>query len=374
MVNHRSDLPGARRVVIKIGSALLTRDGEGLDAAAMDAWVAECAALTHRGIEVVIVSSGAVAAGMHRIGWKTRPRALCELQAMAAIGQMGLIQRYESSFSRHGLHTAQILLTHDDLADRSRYLNARSTLRILLGSGVIPIINENDTVATEEIRFGDNDTLAALVSNLVEADVLLILTDQEGLFDRDPRGHPDARLVRQSRADDASLDVMAGNPGALGRGGMRTKIAAARKAARSGTATVILPGRADHGITRVLAGEDLGTFLVPGQSRIGARKRWLAGQLQTSGRLWLDAGAARVVRESGRSLLAVGVLDVEGEFSRGEIVACLDPEGHEVARGLVNYGAEEVARIKGQPSDRIESLLGYVDEPELIHRDNLVIL
>lgn len=373
-MNNRSELANAHRVVVKIGSALLTRDGEGLDAAAIEGWVEECAALRQRGVEIVIVSSGAVAAGMHRIGWKSRPRALCELQAMAAIGQMGLVQHYESAFGRRGLHTAQILLTHDDLADRSRYLNARSTLRILLGFGAIPIINENDTVATEEIRFGDNDTLAALVSNLVEAEVLLILTDQQGLFDRDPRHHPDARLVRQGRADDPKLDVMAGSSGLLGRGGMRTKVAAARKAARSGTATVILPGREPRAITRVLDGEDLGTFLVPGQSRVGARKQWLAGRLQTRGRLWLDVGAARVVRESGRSLLAVGVVEVEGAFARGDMVVCVDPEGHEIARGLVNYGADEVGRIKGQPSDRIEGVLGYVDEPELIHRDNMVVL
>ena len=373
-MNSRSELVGTQRAVIKIGSALLTRGGQGLDVPAIDGWVAECARLRQRGVELVIVSSGAVAAGMQRIGWKTRPHALCELQAMAAIGQMGLVQVYESAFQRHGLHTAQILLTHDDLADRRRYLNARSTLRILLGFGVIPIINENDTVATEEIRFGDNDTLAALVANLVEAEVLIILTDQQGLFDRDPKRHTDARLVSQGRADDAALDAMAGGSGTLGRGGMRTKVGAARKAARAGTATVIVSGREDQVVTRVLAGKDLGTLLTPGQNRMGARKQWLAGQLQTRGTLWLDEGAARVVRDSGRSLLAVGVVRAEGAFARGEMVVCVDPSGAEVARGLVNYGAEEVARIKGQPSDRIESVLGYVDEPELIHRDNLVIL
>lgn len=373
MSHPRHTLQKTTRCVVKIGSALLTANGQGLDVAAIRSWVDEFSALRRRGIEIVIVSSGAVAAGMERIGVKTRPQALCELQAMAAIGQMGLVQIYESEFQRHGLHTAQVLLTHEDLADRRRYLNARTTLRMLLRLGVIPVINENDTVATEEIRFGDNDTLAALVANLVEAETLIILTDQQGLYDRDPRAHPEAQLVRLGDAGDPALEAMAGGSGSLGRGGMRTKLSAAKKAARSGAATVIVSGREAEAVTRVLGGDDLGTLLLPGQSRVGARKQWLGSHLQTQGALWLDAGAARVVREHGKSLLPIGVVRAEGTFARGEMVVCLDPEGREIARGLVNYGAEEVARIKGQPSDRIQSVLGYVDEPELIHRDNMIV-
>jgi len=364
----------ARRVVVKIGSALLTNAGQGVDAAAIAGWAAQMARLRARGVEVVLVTSGAVAVGMQRLGRQARPHALHELQAMAAVGQMGLVQLYESAFQRHDLRTAQMLLTHDDLADRRRYLNARSTLRTLLDLGVIPVINENDTVATEEIRFGDNDTLAALVANLAEADLLLILTDQAGLHDRDPRAHPDARLVAEGAAGDARLLEMAGGSGALGRGGMRTKLLAAERAARAGAATVIASGWEADVIGRVLAGEPVGTWLKPAEERLAARKQWLAGPARVAGGLVLDAGAVKVIREAGKSLLPVGVKRVEGEFTRGEIVACLDPEGLEVARGLVNYSAEEARRIIGQSSDRIEAILGYVDEPELIHRDNLVVL
>ena len=364
----------ARRVVVKIGSALLTNAGQGVDAAAIAGWAAQMARLRARGVEVVLVTSGAVAVGMQRLGRQARPHALHELQAMAAVGQMGLVQLYESAFQRHDLRTAQMLLTHDDLAERRRYLNARSTLRTLLDLGVIPVINENDTVATEEIRFGDNDTLAALVANLAEADLLLILTDQAGLHDRDPRAHPDARLVAEGAAGDALLLEMAGGSGALGRGGMRTKLLAAERAARAGAATVIASGREADVIGRVLAGEPVGTWLKPAEERLAARKQWLAGHARVAGGLVLDAGAVKVIREAGKSLLPVGVKRVEGEFTRGEIVACLDPEGLEVARGLVNYSADEARRIIGQSSDRIEVILGYVDEPELIHRDNLVVL
>jgi glutamate 5-kinase len=370
----RAGLARARRVVVKIGSSLLTDHGRGLNRAAIDGWVDQMAGLCARGVQVLLVTSGAVAEGMSRLGVSERPHALHELQAMAAIGQMGLVQVYEASFQRHGRHTAQVLLTHEDLADRSRYLNARSTLRTIVDLGVVPVINENDTVATEEIRFGDNDTLAALVANLVEADVLLILTDQDGLYDRDPRAHPDAALVTEGEAGDARLVEMAGGAGKLGRGGMRTKLSAAEKAARSGAATVIAPGRHENVITRVLAGEIIGTHLSPAQGRVAARKQWLAGQLRVAGRLTLDAGAVRVLREAGKSLLPVGVVRVEGEFQRGEVVVCLDPEGREVARGLVNYAASDTARILGKPTDQIEAILGYVDEPELIHRDNLVLL
>lgn len=374
MNSERIFLTQTRRCVVKIGSALLTNNGLGLDTAAITGWVGQVAQLRARGIEVVLVSSGAVAAGMQRLGFTSRPHALHELQALAAVGQMGLVQLYESLFQHHRIHTAQVLLTHDDLTNRKRYLNARSTLNTLLGLGVVPVINENDTVATEEIRFGDNDTLAALVANLIEAELLVILTDQTGLYSKDPRHHPDAVLVQEGEAGDPRLLEMAGGTGILGRGGMRTKLMAADKAQRSGAATVIVWGREPEALPRVLAGEQIGTCLRPSQGRIAARKQWLAGHLQIRGKLTLDDGAVKVLRQAGKSLLPVGVKTVEGQFARGEVVACFDLAGHEVARGLVNYGAEEATRIAGKPSDRIEAILGYVDEPELIHRDNMVLV
>jgi glutamate 5-kinase len=374
MSQGRTRLKQARRWVIKIGSALATNEGQGLNAAAIAAWAADAAALWQAGKEVVLVTSGAVAEGVARLGWKKRPHALHELQAAAAVGQMGLVRAYETCFQRHGIKTAQVLLTHEDVANRQRYLNARSTLRTLLELRVIPVINENDTVATEEIKLGDNDTLGALVANLIEADVLVLLTDQPGLFDKDPRHHADATLVAEANAGDPTLEAMAGEGGAWGRGGMRTKVRAAKLAARSGTATVIAAGQEPGVITRMAAGEELGTLFRPGQESLAARKQWLAGGLKEQGSLRLDAGAVRVLREQGRSLLAVGVCEVEGEFQRGALVACLDPEGREVARGLVNYSASEARAIKGLPSDRIEATLGYADEPELIHRDNLVLI
>jgi glutamate 5-kinase len=372
----RDALSKARRWVVKVGSSLLTADGRGLDHELIAAWAEQITALRGRNADVVLVSSGAVAEGMQRLGWHRRPHALFELQAAAAVGQMGLIQAYESCFKRHGVHTAQILLTHDDLANRQRYLNARSTLRALLKLGVVPVVNENDTVAVDEIRFGDNDALAALVANLVEAEVLVLLTDQPGMYDCDPRSHPAATLIREARADDPELEVMArsGGVGGLGRGGMVTKVRAASRAARSGAATVIAWGREPGVLGRIAAGEEMGTFFVPAREPIVARKRWLAGQLQSKGRLCLDEGAVRVLRQAGRSLLAVGVTAVEGNFLRGELVVCVGPDGAEVAKGLVNYSAEESRKIMGQASDRIEALLGYVDEPELIHRDNLVVV
>jgi glutamate 5-kinase len=370
----RKDLQHSRRWVIKIGSALLTANGRGLDRDAIANWVEQMAALRAQGLEIVLVSSGAVAEGMMRLGWNVRPRALFEQQAAAAVGQMGLVEAYESCFQKHEIHTAQVLLTHDDLSNRQRYLNARSTLRSLLDLGVVPVVNENDTVVTDEIRFGDNDTLGALVANLVEADTLIILTDQEGLFDRDPRTHSDAQLVREASANDESLEQMVGGMGSLGRGGMLTKLRAARLAARSGAATVITHGRTDDVLTRLHQGEDMGTYLQPGQVPLLARKRWLAGHLQVRGKLVLDDGAVKVLRESGRSLLPVGVTAVDGQFNRGEAVICVDTLGHEIARGLVNYNAEETRKIMGHPSSEVESILGYVDEPELIHRDNLVLV
>ncbi len=371
----RSDFKNVKRVVIKIGSALLTDGGKGLDQAAITIWVEQMAKLTQRGIEVVLVSSGSVAEGMSRLGLKIRPKTLHELQAAASVGQMGLVQNFESNFQKHDLHAAQVLLTHDDLSDRKRYLNARSTLMSLLNYKVVPVINENDAVATEEIRFGDNDTLGALVANLVEADLLIILTDQLGLFDSDPSVNADAVLISQISSDDIRLDSMAGESrSGLGRGGMATKVSAARLASRSGASTVIASGDLENVIIRVIAGEEVGTYLSANIEPIVARKQWLAGQLQARGRLVLDAGAVSVLRKSGKSLLAVGVKAVEGHFGRGELVLCLDSEGVEVARGLVNYKSEEIDLIKGQASSQFENILGYSDDEEVIHRDNLVLI
>ncbi len=371
----RATLPQTRRWVVKIGSALLTRDGQGLDRDILAPWVEQMAARRLAGHDIVLVSSGAVAEGMARLGLRSRPKSLPELQAAAAIGQMGLVRHYEACFQRHGLHTAQVLLTHDDLADRRRYLNARSTLCTLLRMQVVPVINENDTVATDELRFGDNDTLAALVANLIEAELLILLTDQDGLFDRDPRRNPGAHLINQTQVDNPQLDTAAGGSGSVqGTGGMVTKVRAARLAARSGAATIIAPGRGPDVLTRIGAGEAVGTLLIPAQGPEAARKQWLAGHLQPRGRLTLDAGAVQALREQGKSLLAVGVKAVHGTFRRGEVVACLDEQWREVARGLINYDAEETARIMGQPSGRFETILGYQEEKELIHRDNLVLV
>jgi len=374
MTNTR-DFRNVKRCIIKIGSAMLTANGRGLDTDAIAHWVEQVVELLRSGIKPILVSSGAVAEGMKRLGWVQRPHALFELQAAAAVGQMGLVQAYESQFKRHGIHTAQVLLTHEDLTDRKRYLNARSTINALLQLGVVPVINENDTVATEEIKFGDNDSLAALVANLAVAELLILLTDQQGMFDKDPRCHADARLIEQTQANDVSLDLMVkGSAGSLGRGGMQTKLRAARLAARSGAATVIASGAGENIIQRIMAGEKVGSLLLPDQEPLAARKQWLAGHLQSRGKLMLDDGAVKVLRESGKSLLPVGVVAVEGFFNRGELVTCCDPQGKEIARGLVNYNAEEARKIHGRPSKDIESILGYVDEPELIHRDNLVLI
>ncbi len=374
-MSMREFLPQTRRWVIKIGSALITADGQGLDRESLRHWVDQMADLIEAGNELVVVSSGAVAEGMRRMAWVERPASLHGLQAAAAIGQMGLVQAWESCFQRRGLHTAQVLLTHDDLSNRKRYLNARSTLRALVGFGVVPVVNENDAVANEELRFGDNDSLAALVANLIEADLLVLLTDQQGLFSADPRVFPGAELVTHAQAGDPALERMAGTGvGLFGRGGMQTKLRAARLAARSGAATVIASGREPHVLRRIGAGEEIGTLLTSAQRPDAARKRWLAGQLQAKGHLVLDAGAVRVLRESGRSLLAVGVREVRGNFARGEMVVCVDEQGREFARGLVNYSAAEARQIKGRPSSEIEHILGYVDDAELIHRDNLVLM
>jgi glutamate 5-kinase len=375
IMEMREKIAKAKRIVVKIGSALLTNDGQGLDVARIGLWVAQIAQLRAQGKEVVLVSSGSIAAGMKRLGFSSRPTQINELQAAAAVGQMKLVGVYESHFEKHGLCTAQILLTHDDLSNRRRYLNARSSLRTLLGFGVVPIINENDTVVTDEIRFGDNDTLGALVANLVEADVLIILTDQQGLFDKNPRDHKDATLISYISASDDRLESMAsGGAGVLGSGGMLTKVRAARLAARSGADTLIASGREENVIVRVAAGELLGSWLQPERGRVAARKQWLAGHLKSRGALVLDDGAVKALRKEGTSLLPVGVKDAQGTFSRGDMVICVDERGGLVARGLVNYSVDETLKLLGKASSSIGDILGYKGEPELIHRDDLVII
>ena len=365
----------AKRIVVKIGSTLITNHGAGVDHALIAEWVRQIAVLAKKGVEILLVSSGAIAEGMKRLGWKTRPHEVNQLQAAAAVGQMGLVQVYESSFREHGLETAQILLTHDDLADRTRYLNARSTLTTLLQLHVIPVINENDTVVTDEIKFGDNDTLAALVCNAIDADTLVILTDQHGLFSADPRNDPAAKLIGEAKAGDPQLEAMAGGAGSsLGRGGMLTKVQAAKKAALSGATTIIAHGREADVLLRLYEGERIGTRLTADALSLQAKKTWLAGHLKTSGTVTLDAGAARALMEGGKSLLSIGVTAVNGSFERGAVVSCLNAEGHEIARGLVNYSSSEAQKIMRRPTTLIEQVLCYIAEPELIHRDNLVLL
>lgn len=374
-IDHRERLSGSKRWVVKIGSALLTAEGRGLDRDRLRLWVDQMADWVQDGNELVLVSSGAVAEGMSRMGWKKRPEALHEQQAAAAIGQMGLVQAWESCFARRGLRTAQVLLTHDDLTGRKRYLNARSTLRTLNAFGVIPVVNENDTVANEELRFGDNDTLAALVANLIEADLLVLLTDKSGLYDKDPGLYPDAELVAEANAEDEWLDEIAGDSNSgLGRGGMVTKVRAARVAARSGTATLIAGGTEPDVLARIARGEEVGTLLLATRKPTAARKRWLAGHLQVAGKLVLDEGARKVLKERGCSLLAIGITTVKGNFRRGEVVACVTDSGEEFARGLVNFNADELRQIKGKASTEIGEILGYLDDEEVIHRDNLVLL
>ncbi|MBT8420227.1 MAG: glutamate 5-kinase [Gammaproteobacteria bacterium] len=374
MIDNPQPQQTPRRWVIKIGSALLTNDGQGLDHEAIHVWAEQMVALGNNGIELVLVSSGAVAEGMCRLGWERRPEQLHKLQAAAAIGQMGLVHAYEACFRAHGIHTAQVLLTHDDFLNRVKYLNARGTLRTLLELGAIPIVNENDTVATDEIRLGDNDTLAGLVANLVEAERLVILTDQAGLFTADPRRDPEASLISVANVGDVGLEAMAGEGGTLGRGGMRTKLDAAAFAARSGTDTVIASGRTRDVLIRLAAGEEIGSLLKPNQPPLAARKRWLAGPPTVRSKLILDAGAVHALCDAGKSLLGVGILGVEGNFARGEVVVCLDRNRREIARGLTNYNAKETRKLAGQSSDRIGEILGYVNEPEVIHRDNLVLI
>jgi len=364
----------ARRIVVKVGSSLVTNDGRGLDEAAIGEWCRQLALLVGDKREVVMVSSGAIAEGMNRLGWKTRPREIHELQAAAAVGQMGLAQMYESKLRAHGLGSAQVLLTHADLADRERYLNARSTLMTLLKLGIVPVINENDTVVNDEIKFGDNDTLGALVANLVEADLLIILTDQQGLYTADPRKVADAQFVHEAKAGDAALELMAGGAGSsIGRGGMITKILAARRAAGSGASTIIAWGREPDVLQRLIAGESIGTLLVAQTQKQQARKQWISDHLQLRGAVTVDAGAAAKLRVDGKSLLPIGMLSVVGEFSRGEVIAVRETSGAEIARGLANYSSFEARLICRKPSAEIERVLGYVAEPEMVHRDNLVI-
>ena len=370
-----SPLERAGTLIVKVGSSLVTNEGRGLDTAAIARWAAQIAQLRSLGKRCVLVSSGAIAEGLQRLGWTRRPSALHELQAAAAVGQMGLVQCYETCFREHGIATAQVLLTHADMADRQRYLNARSTLLTLLALGVIPVINENDTVVTDEIKVGDNDTLAALVTNLVEADALIILTDQAGLYDADPRHTPGARLIEEAVAGEERLEAMAGGVGSsLARGGMITKVLAAKRAARSGAHTVIAAGAEPDVLVRLARGERIGTLLTAQTVPLAARKQWLADHLTVSGRVRLDPGAVKALVRDGKSLLPIGVTEVAGEFQRGEVVACLDPAGREVARGLANYSSAEARQIIRKPSGEIEAILGYVGEPELIHRDNLVLL
>ena len=366
--------PLYKKVVVKIGSALLTDNGNGIDHKMIATWVSQMAILRSLSVDLVLVSSGAIVEGIKRLGLKSRPNSISELQAMAAVGQMGLAQAYEACFKEHGLHCAQVLLTHDDLANRQRYLNARTTLRTLLGYGVIPVVNENDTVSNEEIRFGDNDTLGALVSNLIEADLLIILTDQDGLYDSNPAHNPDATLIQRANATDPVLISYAGpSSGNLGRGGMQTKVSAAQLAARSGTHTIIASGKEDDIIQRLVQGESIGSFLQAEEGHLAARKQWLAGHMRCSGTLQLDDGAVNVLQNKNASLLPVGVKQVTGEFKRGEVVGCVDLQGNEVARGLVNYDSSECKRIMGKPSAQIPEILGYDDDPELINRENLVL-
>jgi glutamate 5-kinase len=369
-----SVLRDARRVVVKVGSSLVTNDGRGLDEHAIGEWCRQLAHLIRDGREVIMVSSGAIAEGMKRLGWTTRPTAIQELQAAAAVGQMGLAQMYETKLRQNDLGSAQVLLTHADLADRERYLNARSTLLTLLKLGVVPVINENDTVVNDEIKFGDNDTLGALVANLVEADALVILTDQKGLFTADPRKDPAAEFVREAKAGDAALELMAGGAGSsIGRGGMLTKILAAKRAAGSGASTVIAWGREPDALIRLIQGDAIGTLLVAQTQKNQARKQWMADHLQMRGAVVVDDGAAAKVRVEGKSLLPIGMVSVEGDFSRGDVIAVRDSRGAEIARGLANYASAEARLLCRKPSSEFEKLLGYAAEPEMLHRDNLVL-
>ena len=374
MSKKQENLVQVKLMVVKVGSSLVTAEGRGIDQSALNHWAQQIAALKQQGIQIIFVSSGAIAEGLKRLGWLKRPKAVNELQAAAAVGQMGIAQAYETAFAPYDIHTAQILLTHDDLSNRTRYLNARSTLRTLLNKGIVPIINENDSVTTDEIKLGDNDTLGALVANLVEADALVILTDQKGLYDSDPRSNPEARLISNISAEHPDLEKMAGGAGSnIGTGGMYTKVRAAQRAALSGAATVVASGREPDVLVRLMQGESIGTLFTSAHSRINARKQWLLGHVQLTGSLVIDEGAERAIAQKHASLLPVGCIRVNGHFYRGELVAILSTNGKEIARGLVNYSSSEIAKILQTPSEKIESKLGYMIEDELIHRDNMAL-
>ncbi|MDP2368962.1 glutamate 5-kinase [Rhodoferax sp.] len=374
MDSQSNELRDAKRIVVKVGSSLVTNEGRGLDEVAIGEWCRQMSRLVHDGRELIMVSSGAIAEGMKRLGWTTRPHEVHELQAAAAVGQMGLAQMYETKLREHGLGSAQVLLTHADLADRERYLNARSTLLTLLKLGILPVINENDTVVNDEIKFGDNDTLGALVANLVEADALVILTDQKGLYTADPRKDPAAQLVRRAKSGDPMLEAMAGGAGSsLGRGGMITKILAAKRAAGSGASTVIAWGREPDALLRLAQGHSIGTLLVAQTQKTQARKQWISDHLQLRGAVVVDAGAAAKLLTEGKSLLTIGMTAVEGDFSRGDVIAVRETDGGEIARGLANYASVEARLICRKPSSEIERILGYVAEPEMVHRDNMVL-
>lgn len=374
-MNRSAYTKQAKRWVIKIGSALLTKDGKGLDYAAMAEWTKQIASLREQNIEVILVSSGSVAEGMSRMGWDSRPTDLAELQAAAAIGQTGLIEAYQTEFKQYNIQAAQVLLTHDEVSDRKRYLNARNTLRALLKFSALPIINENDTVALEEMRLGDNDTLAALVANITEADLLVILTDQEGLFTKDPRHNDDAELISEETASNTNLLSYVGDIATtLGSGGMATKLIAAQRAAKSSCATIIASGREKNVITRISTGEDIGTFLKPDDSQLSAKKQWIASQVQASGSLFLDSGASNAIQNQGTSLLPIGVENASGKFKRGDVVDCKNQNGEIIARGVVNYTSDEISKLFKQPSNKISEIVGYAGDTELIHRDNLVVL
>ena len=375
MSSETSVVARSKRIVAKVGSSLVTNEGRGIDLVAVGEWAGQIAALHHQGRELVLVSSGAIAEGMARLGWAKRPQAMHELQAAAAVGQMGLVQAYEVAFARHGIRTAQILLTHEDLADRERYLNARTTIYTLLSLGVVPIVNENDTVVTDEIRFGDNDTLGALVTNLIEADALIILTDQRGLYSADPRKDPDAKLIEVAQSGDPLLETMAGGAGSsIGTGGMLTKVLAAKRAANSGAHTIIASGREPHVLQRLGNGERIGSELRAQLPVRSARQRWIANHLRLRGKITLDDGAVKALTVGQKSLLPIGVVDVDGDFERGDVVACVDQQGRECGRGLINYSATDTRRIMRQPTARIAEILGSMSDAELMHRDNMVFL
>ncbi len=373
VVDGQRQLKACKRIVVKIGSSLLTANGQGLDLEAISHWAKQIVDLHHAGHEMILVTSGAVAEGMVRMKLPHRPTDLPSLQACAAIGQMGLIQTWSSVLDRHHIKTAQVLLTHDDLTDRRRYLNSCDALQQLIDWHVIPVINENDTVSTDEIRFGDNDTLAAMVAGQVHADLLIILTDQQGMFDADPRSNPEAKLLSTVRALDETLFEMAGGSGTLGTGGMLTKVRAARLAAKSGCPTLIASGESDRVLARLMAGELLGTLFITDDDRMTAHQQWLAAHLQTAGRLVIDDGAVNAIKTQHRSLLPVGVKAIEGHFDRGDVVECVDRQGKRIAVGRVNFSSRSAELVKGLASDKVYQVLGEARSLEMIHRNHMAI-